>query len=40
MGKNYEEPKLDILIFQEEIVRTSSAQDPFDDGYKDFGDNE
>ena len=40
MSRKYEEPKLDILIFQEEIVRTSSAQDPFGDGYKDFGDNE
>ena len=40
MGKNYEKPKLEILILQEEIVRTSSGQDPFDDGYTDFGDNQ
>ena len=39
MGKNYEEPKLYILILQEELIRTSTGQDPFDDGYIDFGDN-
>ena len=40
MGKNYEEPKLSILIIQEELIRTSTGKDPFDDGYSDFGDNE
>ncbi len=40
MGKNYEEPTLNILIFQEEVVRTSTGGDPFDDGYTDFGDNQ
>ena len=40
MGKNYEEPMLNILILQEEVIRTSTGGDPFDDGYTDFGDNQ
>ena len=40
MGKNYEEPTLNIFILQEEVVRTSTGRDPFDDGYTDFGDNQ
>ena len=38
MKKIYEEPCLIVLIMQEEIVRTSTGKDPFDDGYTDFGD--
>ena len=42
MNKNYEEPRLTVFIIEDEIVRTSTGtgQDPFDDGYQDFGDNE
>ena len=40
MSRKYEEPILSILILQEELIRTSAAQDPFDDGYTDFGENE
>ena len=40
MSKNYEAPILSILILQEELIRTSTAKDPFDDGYTDFGENE
>lgn len=42
MSKKYEEPILSILILQDELIRTSTGtgQDPFDDGYTDFGDNE
>lgn len=42
MKKIYEEPNLTVLFLQDEIVRTSTGtgQDPFDDGYQDFGDNE
>ena len=38
MNKIYEEPKLTVLLLQDEIVRTSAGKDPFDDGYQDFGD--
>ena len=38
MKKVYEEPTLMILIMQDEIVRTSTGKDPFDDNYQDFGD--
>lgn len=40
MNKIYEEPNLTVLFLQDEIVRTSTGQDPFDDNYQDFGDNE
>ena len=40
MKKIYEEPNLTVLFLQDEIVRTSTGEDPFDDGYQDFGDNE
>ena len=38
MNKIYEEPNLTILLVQDEIVRTSTGKDPFDDNYQDFGD--
>ena len=38
MNKNYEEPRLIVFIIEDEIVRTSTGKDPFDDGYTDFGD--
>ena len=38
MKKNYEEPNLTVLLLQDEIVRTSTGKDPFDDNYQDFGD--
>ena len=38
MNKLYEEPNLTILLLQDEIVRTSTGKDPFDDNYQDFGD--
>lgn len=31
----YEEPNVAILIFSNEIVRTSTQKDPFDDDYQD-----
>ena len=40
MNKIYEEPNLTVLFLQDEIVRTSTGKDPFDDNYQDFGDNE
>ena len=38
MNKIYEEPNLTVLFLQDEIVRTSTGTDPFDDNYQDFGD--
>ena len=38
MKKIYEEPNLTVLFFQDEIVRTSTGKDTFDDNYQDFGD--
>ena len=38
MGKVYEKLKVEILLFQEDIVKTSAGKDPFDDGYTDFGE--
>lgn len=38
MNKIYEEPNLTVLLLQDEIVRTSTGKDPFDDDYQDFGD--
>ena len=38
MNKYYEEPILTILFIQDEIVKTSTGKDPFDDNYQDFGD--
>ncbi len=35
MKKQYEEIVLNICIFQEDIVRTSTIDDPFDDDYQD-----
>ena len=39
MEKIYEEPKVAILVFEMDIVKTSTGKDPFDDDYSDFGDN-
>ena len=33
--KIYEEPNLEILIFSDEIIRTSTGKDPFEDDYRD-----
>ena len=38
MKKIYEEPNLTVLFLKDEIVRTSTGKDPFDDNYQDFGD--
>ena len=38
MKKIYEEPNLTVLLLQDEIIRTSTGKDPFDDSYQDFGD--
>lgn len=38
MNKIYEEPNVTVLLLQDEIVRTSTGKDPFDDNYQDFGD--
>ncbi len=38
MNKIYEEPNLTVLLLQDEVVRTSTGKDPFDDNYQDFGD--
>lgn len=38
MNKIYEEPNLTVLLLQDEIVRTSTGKDAFDDNYQDFGD--
>ena len=38
MNRIYEEPNLTVLLLQDEIVRTSTGKDPFDDNYQDFGD--
>ena len=35
MEKCYQEPLVEIISMQEEVIRTSSGQDPFDDGYQD-----
>ena len=35
MKKIYEEPNLTVLLLQDEIVRTSTGKDPFDDEYSD-----
>lgn len=35
MNKYYEEPNLTVLFLQDEIVRTSTGKDPFDDDYND-----
>lgn len=39
MGKIYEKIKVEILVFQEDVVKTSAGADPFDDGFTDFGEN-
>ena len=38
MGKFYEELQISVCWLTEEVVRTSSSGDPFDDGFTDFGD--
>ena len=38
MKKKYEDPKLLIVFEQEDVIKTSTGQDPFDDNYQDFGD--
>ena len=40
MSRKYEEPILSILILEEDLIRTSTGRDPFDDGYIDYGDNQ
>ena len=35
MKKPYEDIVLNICVFNEEIVRTSTLDDPYDDGYQD-----
>jgi hypothetical protein len=36
MGKYYDEPLIEIINMQlNDIVRTSTGNDPFDDGYQD-----
>lgn len=38
MKKYYDEPLVEIISIQEDVVRTSTGKDPFDDNYQDFGD--
>ena len=38
MKKKYEDPKLLIVFVQEDVIKTSTGKDPFDDNYQDFGD--
>lgn len=38
MKKYYDEPLVEIISIQDDVVRTSTGKDPFDDGYEDFGD--
>lgn len=40
MKKKYEDPKLLIVFEQEDVIKTSTGKDPFDDNYQDFGDGE
>lgn len=40
MKKEYENPKLLIVFYQEDVIKTSEGKDPFDDNYQDFGDGE
>ena len=42
MEKYYQEPLVEIIGMQEEVIRTSFGKDPFDDEYEDpnFKDNE
>ena len=35
MKKQYEELQLTVFVLEQEIVRTSTSEDPFNDGYKD-----
>ena len=35
MKKQYEKILLNVCVLEEDIVRTSTLDDPFDDGYKD-----
>ncbi len=39
MEKCYQEPLIEIINIQSDVVRTSTGKDPFDDGYTDFGEN-
>lgn len=38
MEKNYQEVVIEIIRLQDDVVRTSTGKDPFDDSYQDFGD--
>jgi hypothetical protein len=38
MKKEYEAPKLLIVVAQEDVIKTSAGKDTFDDNYQDFGD--
>ena len=35
MKKQYEEFELTVFVLEQEIVRTSTGGDPFNDGYED-----
>ena len=39
MEKYYQEPLIEVISMQDDLVRTSTGPDPFDDGYTDFGEN-
>ena len=39
MEKYYQEPLIEVISMQDDLVRTSTGKDPFDDGYTDFGEN-
>ena len=40
MEKYYQEPLIEIISLQADIIRTSTGKDPFDDSYEDFGTNQ
>lgn len=39
MEKYYQEPLIEVISMQDDLVRTSTGPDPFDDDYTDFGEN-
>ena len=38
MEKYYQELLIEIISIQDDVVRTSTGKDPFDDSYQDFGE--
>ena len=38
MEKYYQELLIEIISIQDDVVRTSTGPDPFDDSYQDFGE--